>query len=829
MKEQLYRTNRKGSPLWIGVLLFLLCGAFTGCTSKKEVDRKRNLDDNWSFYRGVIDEASLPALDDSGWRIIDLPHDWSVEPVPKPTTGDIGPFSRQSKHGIATGHTLGGEGWYQKRFTLVPQESDKCITLYFEGIYMESDVWVNGRHVGFHPYGYTSFLYDITDFCHPPGQENKITVRVRNEGKNTRWYSGSGIYRHVWLLATDKVFLTEWGTWVKTPVVEDHKAEIEILSELENKSQQSETVTVKATVLDPNNTSRGESFRKITIPAGKKAVVTNRITITGPKRWSVDVPNLYTADVSIVGAGKQKDRKQVSFGIRTIEFSAKEGFKLNGMPMMLKGGCVHHDNGLLGAIAIDRAEERKVELLKANGYNAVRCAHNPPSEAFLDACDRLGLFVIDEAFDHWTKAKNPDDYHRFFNEWSERDLTSMVLRDRHHPSIIMWSIGNEVPERADDIGVKIAKQLKSIILHHDDTRPVTAAICDFWDNPHYKWEQSAKAFSTLDVSGYNYVWWQYENDMKLFPGRIIYGSETTAGEAALNWDMAEKHPAIIGEFVWTAIDYLGESGIGHAFPLAPGETEPPQFIDWPWFNAWCGDIDLCGDKKPQSYYRDVIWHRSPIEMAVHTPLPKGGREKVSYWGWPDEMASWNWEGCEGNGMSVNVYTRYPSTRLYLNGELLGEKEVSSKSKYTATFVVPYAPGELKAVGMENGMEKESKLLHTSGRPALIRLTADRTHLTNSRNDLAYVKMEIVDKKGYVVPDSNVELQLSLAGAGKIAASGNACPTNMESFRSLTPRVFHGKALVILQPEPGHYPAGGEMILSVTSEGLPTATLAIQVK
>jgi hypothetical protein len=785
-----------------------------------------------------MDDIAYPVFDDADWRKIDLPHDWSVEPArlchsggpaPNVVPDDIGPFSRKSENGIPTGHTLGGEGWYQKRFTLSKRDMDKRLTLYFEGIYMESDVWVNGRHVGYHPYGYTSFMYDITGYCHPAGKENVITVRVRNTGKNSRWYAGSGIYRHVWLLVIGPIHFTEWGTWVQTPSANEQKAEVRINTEIANSTDQPKTVQIKATIADTDQKIVGESTSEITVDAGGKNTVMLSLTITNPGLWSVEHPNLYTAGIEIMDAGKQTDHQSVTFGIRTLHFSAAEGFKLNGIPMLLKGGCIHHDNGLLGAASIDRAEERKVELLKANGYNAVRCAHNPPSEAFLDACDRLGLLVIDEAFDQWIKPKNPDDYHRFFEEWSERDIASMVLRDRNHPGIIAWSIGNEIRERADEQGVEIARQLKSYVRQHDDTRPVTAAVNDFWDNPHYKWGQSAKAFEPLDIAGYNYMWWEYENDIAQYPERIIYGSETTAGEAAVNWDLVEKHTCIIGEFVWTALDYLGESGIGHAFPVATGENDPPQFIGWPWFNAWCGDIDLCGDKKSQSYYRDVIWRRSPVEITVHTPMPEGSREKVSYWGWPDETPCWNWKSMEGKPMSVNVYTRYPSARLYLNGKLTGEKAVSSATKYTASFSIPYSPGELKAVGVKDGREKESKILVTTGKPERIRLTADRSILANSRNDLSYVKIEIIDTAGNVVPYSNTRVQLSLTGTGEITASGNASPTDMESFRSPAPKVFRGRALAILRPLPAQYPAGGEMTLTVAAEGLPSESLSVRVK
>jgi hypothetical protein len=564
------------------------------------------------------------------------------------------------------------------------------------------------------------------------------------------------------------------------------------------------------------------------LKAGEKSTLNAEVEIMKPSLWAVDAPVLYTAVVSIKTGNKVRDEISTSFGIRSISFDTENGFLLNGESLKLKGGCVHHDNGLLGAISIDRAEEKKVELLKKNGFNAVRCAHNPPAEKFLEACDRLGLLVIDEAFDQWQKQKNPEDYHRFFDEWHEKDVTSMVKRDRNHPSVIMWSIGNEIRERADSAGVEIAKNLKTIIHKYDTTRPVTAAVNEFWDNRHLTWEASERAFSNLDVSGYNYRWIEYENDMKLFPERVIYGAESYPLERAINWDFVEKHPAIIGDFVWTALDHLGESGIGHALDIKTGEEAPSRWStrDWPWFNAWCGDIDLCGNKKPQSLLRDILWNESKITMAVHKPMQEGYFEHVSAWGWPQEYPEWNWTGYENKPLEVRVFSRYPVVRLFLNGSLLEEKTVSIERdiKYTASFLVNYQPGELKAVGIESGEEKESFILRTTGAPAKIKLTPDRAQINNSRNDLSYIRIELIDENGLTVPDADCRIRLSVSGQGEIAASGNAFPTDMESFRSLTPKTFHGNALAIVRP----VGKSGTIVLKAVADGLPEASVEIKV-
>ena len=802
----------KACFIFIQILLFVSCSGI----SEGDFIRKQNFNDGWSFHYGDIQPAEAFSLSSAEWTAVDLPHDWSVEM----------PFAR-SEGGIAIGQTQGGTAWYRKTFSIPAGNSDKRLQLYFEGVYMESEVWVNGKQISFQPYGYTSFFCDITEACHFGGQENIVAVKVKNEGKNSRWYAGSGIYRHVWLVSTNKLHLDEWGVFITTETLSENAAKINLAIDVFNDSHNNRESRITVLIKGRHGQTVGEQRTEVGLNVAESKTVHSFIEISDPELWSVDSPVLYTANIKLESNGELKDQLSIPFGIRSISFSAEKGFLLNNKPLKLKGGCVHHDNGLLGAVALDRAEERKVELLKANGFNAVRCAHNPPSEKFLEACDRLGILVIDEAFDQWQKQKTPDDYHRFFDEWHEKDLVSMILRDRNRPSIIMWSIGNEIQERSDPAGVEIAEQLKSIVRKYDTTRPVTAAINDYWDNPGLDWKASPAAFEHLDVGGYNYMWWEYENDLQKYPGRVIYGSETTAMERAVNWDLVEKYPGIIGDFIWTAIDYLGESGIGHAINVKDGEEDPPQFLDWPWFNAWCGDIDICGNKKPQAALRDVLWNESDISMLVHTPVPDGYKERVSYWGWPDEEFSWNWKGHEGKKIDVKVYTRYPSVRLFLNGKLLEERETEKDRihKYSATFKVSYEPGELRAVGVDSGMEKGAVVLKTTGVPVGVRLVADRQELKNNRNDLSYVQIELIDKDGNIVPDEDVKLDLSISGKGKILAAGNASPVDMESFRSLTPNTYKGKALAILQPAGGK----GEMIFHVKTQQYGEQALSVKIK
>lgn len=802
------------------IILFIMWANMSMSAS----ERKVSFNKDWKFHRGSVANAEQPLYNDNKWRVIDLPHDWSVEPVPIQKDGiTTGPFSQLNESGAGgadTGQTLGGEGWYRKEFTIERQDSDKLITLYFEGVYNQSEIWVNGKKVYFNPYGYTSYKIDITEYCNAPGVANTIAVKVVNAGQNSRWYSGSGIYRHVWLIKTNKLHLDEWDTFINASELKGKDAIVKFSTTIHNQIQESGSGELNIRIVSPAGKEIFSTSQNVALSNG--IPISNSFPLKNPEVWSVDNPVLYTAEISVSENGKEYDKISIPFGVRTIAFSAEKGFLLNGKSLKLKGGCVHHDNGFLGAAAINRAEEKKVELLKANGYNAVRCAHNQVSEYFLDACDRLGILVIHETFDQWQKPKRDQDYHQFFNEWSDKDLAGSVRRDRNHPSIIMWSIGNEIEQRADSIGEEIAKRLVTTIKKYDTSCYTTVGANDFWDRRNFKWNiDSERAFRNVDVSGYNYMWTAYENDHTAYPNRIIYGSESFPKEAAQNWNLVEKHPYIIGDFVWTAMDYIGEAGLGHALELSEGEQNP-QFMGWPWYNAWCGDIDFCGDKKPQSYYRDILWREREISMAVRPPVASGKKEIINGWGWTDELLSWNWKGLEGQTVRVNVYSRSPKVRLYLNDKLIGEKETGIEN-YTATFDVVYTPGILKAVNVNKNKETASTVLKTTGLPASIRLITDRSKIKADKNDLAYVKMEIIDKDGEVIPDANLPVSIRCQGNGSVVASGNAAYDDMKSFRSLTPDTFRGKAIAIVQPQEER----GKITLTVSAEGLEDSQIEIE--
>jgi beta-galactosidase len=807
------------------LLLFLVSIVAQGQaqTSRNEI----LFDNNWKFYLGDAKGAEKPSFNDKAWRDIDLPHDWSIEKLPGQEQGKVvGPFSKESIGITGTGYTVGGTGWYRKTFTLESNKDFSKTIINFDGVYMNCDVWVNGKLVGTHPYGYTAFDFDISGFLNPAGKANVIAVKVKNEGKNSRWYSGSGIYRHVWLIQKQAVHLAHNGVSVTTENISLNEAAVKIVSTVNNTKEKSTVVKLIVNVVDSDGKiSQTAETQAKTLLSGSNELVQN-VIIPQPKLWSDETPNLYTAEIQVIADGIVSDKVSTAFGIRTISFSAQTGFLLNGKKVLLKGGCMHHDNGFLGSATIDRAEERRVQLMKAYGFNAIRTSHNPPSQQFLDACDRNGVFVLEEAFDMWERPKNPEDYHLYFKEWWKKDLKSMIHRDRNHPSVIIWSIGNELNERADSLGFAIRKELVKEVHNLDSTRPVTEAICGFWDHWGQKWSTTIPAYADLDIGGYNYLNNQYEADHADFPERIMVGTESYTAESYAYWQQVEKNPYVIGDFVWTAMDYLGETGCGGS-TYGPKEGPRVGLKPWPWINAFCGDIDLCGFKKPQLLYRDVVWDNSKIEMMVHAPIPEGMVETYSYWGWPDEYQSWNWAGNEGKMMDVRVFSKCQAVRLELNGKIIAEKPAGDSNGIITTFKVPYEQGVLKAFALNNGIEVASRELKTTGAPAKIKLTADRLKIKANRNDLSYVKVEITDAQGNLIPDAAIPVKFTISGVGEIAGSGNACPTDMESFNSPVCKAYRGQSLVIIRPS--KEVKAGTVTLKAEANGLISGEISVTVQ
>jgi len=536
---------------------------------------KKNFNSQWNFKFNGKTET------------VDLPHDYSIGQK-RDTKAFCG------THG---GFFPGGDGVYRKNF-YAPDDGRK-VFLEFEGVYMNAAVSVNHSLVMFHPYGYTSFICDLTPYLHR-GLDNLINVNVSNNAQpNSRWYTGSGIYRNVWLMTAGNIYIAPYGVFVSTPDL----STADIAVTLNNSSGSQEKIILRNTIFDKNGQNAGLSESEYIINPGEN-IFNCKINIPNAMQWSVDSPSLYTLKSEIICAGTVLDIAETVFGFRTISFDAANGFMLNGKKLNLKGGCVHHDCGLLGSASFNRAEERKVELLKQSGFNAVRCAHNPPSPAFLDACDKQGMLVINEAFDMWRREKTPYDYHLHFDDWWKRDMQSMIFRDRNHPGIILWSTGNEIEERdGRSDGYYWAKELADYVRSLDNTRPVTNALCGLWAESIFTPEQKKAAqedefafFTTkfaepLDVVGYNYLLGRYESDGIKFPNRIIYGSESFPIECFDNWEAVEKFSFVAGDFVWTALDYLGEAGLGR---VHYDGKDPWHCSGYPWHQAYCGDIDICG-------------------------------------------------------------------------------------------------------------------------------------------------------------------------------------------------------------------------------------------
>ncbi len=772
-------------------------------------------DTGWKFQRGGVLGAENPGFNDTEWRAIDLPHDWSIEDLP----GTSSPFNRYAISQTSGGFTTGGTGWYRKHFLLPETYRDKRILILFEGVYMNATIWLNGKEIGKHPYGYTSFWFDFSAQA-LFGQENVLAVKVVNEGENSRWYSGSGIYRHVWLKVLEPVHVAQWGTCITTPEVSTGSALVHIRSAIVNSSCSPVHVRVVYLIFSPARVKVAEIEQNRIVDPGDGSEFSQFSTLASPELWSVENPRLYLAVTEIFTDGKLTDRTETRFGIRSIAFDTVSGFMLNGKSLKLKGGCVHHDNGPLGARAYDRAEERRVELLKASGFNAVRCAHNPPSPAFLDACDRLGMLVVDEAFDMWENQKNNSDYHLYFNKWWQKDLESMVLRDRNHPSVIMWSTGNEIPERGNAQGVKLSNMLAGLIRQLDPTRPVTAAVNGL--NP-----DKDPFFATLDVAGYNYAVEGdplkpdfYKTDHERVPGRIMVCTESFPLLAFGSWMGVLDNPHVIGDFVWTSFDYIGEASIGwRGFPA--------NNSFFPWNLAWCGDLDICGWKRPQSYYRDVLWKDRQLSVFVKPPVPtfeeNPDRAGWSQWHWYDAVSDWNWKGYEGAPLEVSVYSSCEEAELFLNGRSLGKKKTGRAEKFLGKWNVPWQAGELKAVGYTGGKPVKDACLRTASDPADIRITADRSRIMADGQDLSYLAVEVIDQQGMRHPKADNLLKFSIEGPGRILAVGNGNPVSLESYGLPQRKAWQGRCLVVVKSEG----EAGIIRMTAASKGLKPVSYLLE--
>ena len=781
----------------------LLVATLLTAAHHSNAQTRQLFDDAWQFAR----EGKTTS--------VNLPHDWDIYEAPDPETG----ATREGG-----GWYPGGKGEYRKTFKTPIGELAK---LHFEGVYQKAEVFVNGQKAGQHAYGYTPFTVDMTSFLKKAQEQNEVVVRVDNsEQTNCRWYSGSGIYRHVWLLTMPEMHLMENGVMIWTPEVSDRQAKVQMSVWIQNEGLQTRQID------DIEVSFKGGSFTLVPkaeelkrtfmekyslLKPGVTAVCSFEYSIERPRLWSPDSPNLYEATVRLKEKGTVVDEQCVKFGIRSFSFDARRGFVLNGKPMLISGACVHSDDGVLGAMAFDAAEVRKVRQMKEAGFNLIRTSHNPTTRAFLDACDSLGMLVIDEAFDGWRSAKNPYDYSTLIDSCYQQDIYAMVQRDRNHPSVICWSIGNEVIERKDIRVITTARKLKQAIRDMDHTRPITEALCA-WDSD---WEIYDPHAEVLDVVGYNYMIHKHESDHQRDPERVMWQTESYPRDAFKNWTLVNDYPYIVGDIVWTGLDYLGESGIGRYY--YKGEREGEHYISGgqpEWHGAYCGDVDITGWRKPISHYREILWKNTDdLYMAVKEPEGYHGTIKETQWSvWPT-WESWNWPGWEGKPVEVEVYTKAPEVSLYLNDKLIGKKTVDRTTAFKAVFTVPYEAGTLRA-------ETAGKhvTLSTAGKPARLLLNADRPTLKADGQDLAFITLEVVDSDGRVCPDAAIPCEVSISGQGSLLAAASADMKDREPATSPKVTTWKGRALLVVRSTAKR----GKAQICVKSS-LPAARLSISSK
>ncbi len=799
-------------------------------------------DADWKFLLGDPVGAGSATFDDHSWRIVTLPHDWSIE----------GPPSETNPTGGGGGYFPAGIGWYRKTFTVPASWKGKRVVIEFDGVASNATVYLNGRKIGNHPYAYTSFRIDISSLL-KLSAKYLLAVRVDNaEQPASRWYSGSGIYRHVRVVVTEPVHVAPWGVFVSTPEVSVKSAIVVVKTQVRNESNEDAALILRTVLIGPLGIKTHALESTVAVQAGQSAETVQQITLDAPMLWSPATPRLYHTITRVLKNGKLLDEVDTPFGVRSLAWSVEKGLLLNGTPIKLDGGSVHSDNGPLGVAAFDRAEERKVELLKAAGFNAVRTAHNPPSTAFLDACDRQGLLVLDEPFDVWTVSKRRYDYARFFHDWWQQDLDAMVKRDRNHPSIIAWGIGNEIPDVWTADGAPIAKQLAARVRSLDSTRPLTQAFpgATYGPNPD-------AAIAQVDIAGYNYNLAQnLAEDHRRVPSRIMMTTESFPADAFEQWELVQDHTFIVGEFVWTAQDYLGESGIGAwrygsakqatqagqmkqflrsymakmgadgKNPMAPfqnGQPPSPLSPGFPWHAAYCGDLDLTGFRKPSSYYRDILWNGGD-RVYVTVRLPESEDKKLVAAGWAvlPTLPSWTWPGQEGKAMTVEVYAGTEAVRLYLNDKLIGEKPTGRDQAFRAEFSVPFTPGILRAEGVRSGKAVAESTLETAGEPVGLKLTADRAVITADGQGLAFVTVEAVDEKGRLQVNADMNARFSVTGAATIAAVGNGDGQSQESYAGNSFNLFHGRALVVLRAMRN----AGEIKLSAAADGMKASSIGL---
>ncbi len=815
----------------LSVLIFSAMFLLSSCGKKEDAfaNRKISFNADWSFHLN----DSLTDKDTIGtstkWRTLDVPHDWSIE----------GKFDEKSPAGYGGGSLNGGLGWYKKTFKIAKEDINKIISITFDGVYKNSEVWINGHYLGKRPNGYIGFQYDLSPYLNYGEKNNEIIVKVDNSKQpNSRWYSGSGIFRNVWLETTDKLHVEHWGTYVTTPKVTAEKASVNIENRIQNEHSESKKVKLITTIYK-EDTEVTSITQYITLTPKSGTFLTAQMEVESPVLWSVEKPELYTAVTEISVDDKIVDQYKTNFGIRDFKFDLNKGFILNGKQVKIKGVCMHHDLGPLGSAINTRAIERQLEILKEMGVNGIRTSHNPPAPELLDLCDKMGFIVMDEAFDMWKQNKTKYDYANDWDKWHRQDLVDQLRRDRNHPSIFIWSIGNEIPEQWNETGVEIAKELAGIVRGFDKNRPVTAAMNPpvnmNIDDVTLQFEKKnvqinpLAASGILDLIGYNYAHQTYEYHQKNFPNKPFIATETTSGlqtrgyydtvsdtikKWPVRWDLKftegnpgntvsaydqvqapwgstheatwkviKKHDFLSGMYIWTGFDYIGE----------------PTPYEWPSVSSYFGIVDLAGFPKDVYYMYQSEWtDKTVLHIFPH----------------------WNWKA----GQTVDVWAYYNNAdevELFVNGKSVGKRSKKGDDLHVM-WRIPFQAGTLKAVSRKNGKTVLEKEIKTAGNPSQLKLTADRSTIKVDKNDLSFVTVDILDDKETLVPNANNEINFSLTGNGKIVGVCSGDPVSHESYKGNKHTALAGKCLVIVQSGD----KSGRLELTAKANGLKQATIVI---
>ena len=772
---------------------------FSGIQLSAQPSGRENFDAGWKFHLGDLPEAEKSGFADGDWRTLDLPHDWSIE-------GNFKPDNPATNGGASL---PGGIGWYRKTFSVSNLKRLKHF-ITFDGVYMNSKVWLNGYYLGNRPNGYATFQYELSPYL--AEGENTMAVRVDNSLQpNSRWYSGSGIYRHVWMTTTSPVHVGQWGTTVSTPKISKKEASVQTSTSICNETNTLVKVKLVTSVIDNAGNEVVCQSQVAEVAGNSNFTFKTNLKVSNPQLWDIENPNLYQLVSKVIEEGQIKDSYMTTFGIRSIAFSADSGFYLNGKHTKILGVCMHHDLGSLGAAFNLRAAERQLEILKEMGCNAIRTSHNQPAPEVLDLCDKMGFLVMDEAFDCWTKGKSQYDFSIWFNEWHERELSDLVKRDRNHPSIILWSIGNEIPQESDSTIIPLAKKLTSIIKKLDNTRFVTCGLHELANDLGKN-----SIVPALDIIGINYSYSTYDSNKKLHPDMRFIASETTSqfssrgvyhgpldktvgnwsdmqssaydnggGRTHQNsWKMNRDRPFFAGMFVWTGFDYLGE----------------PAPYPYPAVSSYFGIIDLCGFPKDIYYFYQSQWTKKNV---LHI-LP--------HWSWTPK-----------DTVDVVAYTNCDEVKLYLNDQFIGTRKMADNDNLSLSWKrIPFMPGTLRAEGFKNGVLVAKDEVKSAGDLSKIELTADRTTVNANGNDLTFITVKLKDSKGVLVPDAANLINFAVEGEGEIAGVGNGNPISLESNKGKQRRAFNGMCLVIVKSSNKK----GTIVLKASSLGMADEKITI---